>query len=191
MYHPKVAKLIKKDSPKSKLILIVCDPVKRAFSKWKEDHLDVKISNTTRFSQYFTLPNGSLNTKSFYIRFSHYAERVKPWLSTFPRNKILIINGENVRKNPYPEILKAEKYLGLPKLVKKQTFSKMVGRKFPCWKTYKGKKCFISQIKGRKHPETKGEVKLLVDKLREYFIPRNEEFFKLTGVKFNWSMDEA
>ena len=75
--------------------------------------------------------------------------------------------------------------------LKNTTFLKNTKTNFPCWINYKGKNCMEMAINGRKHPETKGDVKILVDKLREYFIPRNREFFNITGVKFYWTMNKA
>ena len=183
---------IYKDSPKSKFILIVCDPVKRVISNYIQGKWKGLISNRTSLVKYLTLPNGELDTSKYVLKASQYAQHIKPWLSLFPRKQILIVDGQNLVENPYREIVKVEKFLGLPKLVKNTTFLKDTETNFPCWISYKGKNCIEKPgRKGRKHPETKGEVKLLVDKLREYFIPRNKEFFSLTGTEFNWAMNKA
>ena len=194
--HTKAPSRIYKDSPKSKLILIVCDPVRRVISHFVQRKTIVLISNRTSLAEYLTLPNGELDDRKVHtglnkvLKFSQYAQHIKPWLSLFPRKQILIINGESLVANPYVEIVKAEKFLNLSNLVRKTTFVKNATG-FPCWISYKGRNRIDKRGKGRKHPETIGEVKVMVDKLREYFIPRNKEFFNLTGVQFPWPMDKA
>ena len=182
---------IYKDSPKSKLILIVCDPVRRVFSNLVQRQSVRFISERKNFLKYLTSPDGTLRTNKIVLKRNQYDKHIKPWLNLFPREQILIINGQGLVENPYSEVVKVENFLGLPNLVKKTTFWKNTKTNFPCWISYKGKNCIDLAIKGIKHPETKDEVKILVDKLRENFIPRNMEFFNLTGITFNWPMNKA
>ena len=152
-----------------------------------------RIGKHKSFLRYLTLKNGTFHTSNAILKESNYNDHIKPWLRLFPRNQILIIDGQGLVKNPYRELLKVEKFLNLPKRVNETAFLKDKKSKFPCWIGYKGKKeCNEKPIrKGRKHPATVGGIKILVDKLRKYFIPRNKEFFRLTKTKFNWPMNKA
>ena len=64
--HSEAALRIYKDSPKSKLILIVCDPVRRMFSHWLHE-----VSERNRYlrrdgiGRYLILGNGEWDTRHF------------------------------------------------------------------------------------------------------------------------------
>ena len=193
------ASRIYKDSPKSKLILIVCDPVRKVFSSWLQSIHDKWITKETinkGVVNFLTLENGKLDTSKYIVKQAQYVDYIKFWFHLFPQEQILIIDGQALVENPYPEFVKIEQFLGLPNLVKNSTFFSDEKTNFQCWLSYtRGTWCMQEdredKTKGRKHPETKGEIKILVDKLREYFIPLNEEFFNFTGRRFNWPMNEA
>ena len=197
----KVPARIKKDSPDSKIILLVCDPVRRTGSdfvhmaargqKAPKYMLNAKgqLPMETSLDQYLKLEHGSYNTTSPLIADSVYAKNIQRWLSLFHREHILVLNGENLVTDPYKLFRSLENFLGLDHLVKKDTFSK-ADNGFNCWTSLKGRKCLAGAGNyGRKHPERTPGIRKLTKWLKKYYTPYNEKFFKLIGETFEWKMD--
>ena len=58
------------------------------------------------------------------IRRGRYIESYKRWLEYFPKEQILILNGENFVLNPYEEVKKVEEFLNLKNFFQKNHFGK-------------------------------------------------------------------
>ena len=116
-----------------KLILILRSPVKRAISHFthglhsKEANFDPnkydEVSKT--FEKRVLHDNGDVDDKStFLIKLGMYVIHYKRWLEYFPKEQILILNGENFVLNPYEEVKKVEGFLNLKNFFQKNHFGK-------------------------------------------------------------------
>jgi hypothetical protein len=112
-----------------KLILIIRNPVTRIISHFTHLLANKKIkitgnSNITFEKQVnFIIKNINNNdVKNSIVRRCKYAYNYKQWLKYFPREQILILNGENFIVDPYQEIKKVEEFLNLKKFYLKKNF---------------------------------------------------------------------
>lgn len=103
------------------------------------------------------------------------------WMMYFPRRQFHIVDGDKLAKNPLPELEKVERFLGVKHYSEKRiSFDKSRG--FYCVISKGGHKC-LGESKGRKHPPVNDEV---LSRLKDYFKPFNEYFFKLVDQTFDW-----
>ena len=100
----------------------------------------------------------------------------------FKREQIHVVDGDALIKNPLPELRKIERFLGLKHRFnhKNVYFDKAKG--FYCVNKHGWRKC-LGANKGRTHPNIDNDV---IQTLKEYFQPFNEEFYDAVGQKFNW-----
>ena len=113
---------------------------------------------------------------------SLYAVHIKRWLEEFTLKQIHIVDGDKFREDPSGELNKIETFLGLPHFITKENFQFDEEKGFYCLKTTQGVNC-MPKGKGRKHKELHPD---LIDKLKKFFKPYNEEFFKIIQKRFNW-----
>ena len=174
--------------PKVKLILIVCDPLKRTVSDFLQQIYKERLPKRfTTLEQYL---EGYMENRDI-VKRSIYANYWKPWLSLFPRNQILILNGNILRCNPYSILKQTEEFLGLRNFVRETDFILKNGSPMYCWKVryeYNSTRCLHdTKLKGRPHPNISQQ---LMTWMKDYFTPHNQRFFDQIGLKFNWTMDE-
>ena len=146
-------------------------------------------SSPVTFPEYVKFPNGSYNTDVWPIRRGRYAEQMKRWLDVFPREQFLILDGDEFKADPYPALREVEKFLVISTRISKESLVKMKKGhwEFYCW--YRSGEahpyCQNPTEKGMLHPQVPEET---ITWLRNYFTPLNDDFFNMTGVKFQWNM---
>jgi len=177
LLNPHAPKRIYDLNPKIKLILLLRNPIDRAFS-----HYQRKLNNGTEklsFEEAIEKENSRIagelekmeqNEKYYsdnfhtnsYLATGLCASRLKRWLEYFPLDQISIIENEDFLQNPQKIYDETLNFLGLPhhKLSNTKKFSKQ--------------KSSI-QI----NPKTR-------EKLVEYCKPFNEELFSIIGKRFDW-----
>ena len=171
-----------------KLILIVRDPVTRAVSNFAMAKDRNRAEDTETFKDCVLMNNGSrgqVNSSCKYIKKSNYQRFMKHWLEIFPINQIHVTNGDQLITDPVTEIVKIEKFLGIPHFIHSDSFVLNKETGFKCLR--KGESdtdmnC-LSRKKGRKHPVVKDRV---ISKLKQYFKPLNQMFFEMVGQRFDW-----
>nr|XP_039261439.1 heparan sulfate glucosamine 3-O-sulfotransferase 5-like isoform X2 [Styela clava] len=142
--------IIKRDSPHVKLILLLCNPVNRAFSDYaqRRTRRDNKTGNSTfkeYFDKYFYPVQKQFSTLSmedddaavtdviktlrkdkpkFSFAYGIYAYFIRRWLKVFPPENFLILNGEDFLTDPGSVLEKVQEYLNVPKVFLKNDFIK-------------------------------------------------------------------
>ena len=116
---------------------------------------------------------------------SRYVENLRRYLALFPREQLHIVDGDALVRNPFPELVKIETFLGLEHKIRPEQIVFDENRKFFClesrfWSLFRS--C-LGNSKGAPHPHVSEENRV---KLKEYFRPFNEEFFDVAGVRFEW-----
>jgi len=170
-WNPDAAKRIHSILPKIKLIVILRDPIYRAYSQYNngirtgsenlsfEDRLEdeVKKLNGNEVSPYekFFRPRTVL-AKGIYV------EQLEIWNKIFDKKQIHIISTEELSTNTENTMNSVYNFLELP--------------------NYKIKES--KKLKAVKYPEMNSKTK---DFLIEFYKPHNEKLFKMIGRKFNWS----
>ncbi len=180
-----VPKRIFESLPQSlKLILIVRDPITRSISDFTQ--LDAKRMrfNRTRPSleKVVFKSNGDIINTTSVIRDSLYDVHYRRWLQYFNRNRILIIDGDQLASSPLKELVKVERYLTIDSYFtpEKLYFNNTKG--FYCWKTETNSSKCLGSAKGRKHPEISEDTKL---KLQMYFKPHMFRFCEMAHLNIS------
>ncbi|XP_013778863.2 heparan sulfate glucosamine 3-O-sulfotransferase 1-like [Limulus polyphemus] len=170
-----------------RLLLIVREPVTRLISDYSQ--LAANKAKKDKFIRPFQdlvfREDGTVNTDYRAVRVSMYSLYIKMWLSVFQRDQILIINGDRMIRDPYPEIYKTEQFLGLEHRIGRENFFYNKTKGFYCVRNYTVDKC-LNESKGRKHPPIDPEI---ISKLRQFYAPFNREFYNLVRQDFGWPED--
>ena len=98
-----------------------------------------------------------------YLQRGIYVDKLKHWIECFSKDQILILQSEELFRNPEVEYKKILKFLELPDWKLKE------------YKQYKAGKY--------KKPEMTATTKNF---LKEFFKPHNQRLYELTGKNFHW-----
>ncbi|MEP6516686.1 Wzt carbohydrate-binding domain-containing protein [Microcoleus vaginatus] len=177
IYHPLVAERVYKCFPDVKLIVMLRNPVKRA---WMHYHLEVAsgcekldfekaiASEPDRLKGEIEKMKADENYYSFnhqhysYLSRGIYVEQIKNWLDYFPREQLLILKSEDFSDNPSQVFSEVLNFLALSESAIKEYEINYVDQysKMP--------------------PEIEQE-------LTNYFTPYNQELSDLLKEKFTWT----
>jgi len=180
IYFPFCPERIWHYNPKMKLILILRDPVERAFSQWnmfrnfqnsiKFNHLSEKRS----FDEVVAIEIGLIKQGSIvalpeqhnYVRRGIFIEQIERYLQYFPRDQIFIAESTAFRANKSIILSEITEFLGLP--------------------PYEWERVRAQTKNTGKYTELKmstGARRLLAD----FYRPYNEKLFKFLGKRYDWS----
>ena len=178
-HNPYVPKKIQSFNESVKLIVIVREPVSRAISQFSFFHRNTKSYDEV------ALNGNDVNVKIPSLQLSVYDRPMQRWLQYFKREQFLILDSNELKKDPAQAVRKVENFLGLGHYVTPDMFVFNKEKGFYCIQsdlTTNGMACY-AQDRGRDpitaDPRT-------IRKLQTYFQPHNEMFFKLIGKSFDW-----
>ncbi|CAH1772448.1 unnamed protein product [Owenia fusiformis] len=164
-----------------KLILLVCDPVRRVISAYMHNKAHGRYAKDKSYEDYIFDKDGRVNTTAQVIIRSRYDKSLERYLKYFPINQFLIIDNKFLLNQPTLAMQDIEKFLGLNKFYTKETFyfNETIG--FHCINPS------IQPVNGgcmkgnkhRVHPNVSEENVL---KLQQFFQPINDKFMKLAGT---------
>jgi hypothetical protein len=129
MYHPLVAGRVKALMPPARIIVLLRDPVERAFSHWKERRTEGK--ETLEFPAALAAEDertagerDRLIAEPGYISEAYdwyayrargrYLEHLEPWLTLFDRSQLLFVTSETFYREPAGTYAKVLSFIGLP-----------------------------------------------------------------------------
>ena len=177
LQNPHAPKRIHNLNPNMKLILLLRNPVDRAFSHYirkmkngseKLSFEEVTEKEKTRIEgeqekmekneKYYSPIYHSLA----YITTGLYAMRLKRWLKYFSMKQILVLENGEFLRDPEKVYNQAVEFLGLPK-----------------WNLPNYKKFSKQRLSVDMNPKTR-------EQLLEYCKPFNEELYSLIGKRFDW-----
>ena len=170
--------------PNVKLLAIVREPVERAMSQYVH-RVAKRNEKLTDFDAIIkSLLDARANesaavTTSGLFQYSTYITLLEPWLQTFGRDKIHVVDGDNFVKQPAFELNKIEKFLNISQYFTDDHFVYYPEKKFYCLKEAG---CMASH-KGRPHPNMTQNTR---KRLQAYFKPFNEKLFIALGQRFSW-----
>jgi len=183
IFHPLVARRIKKHLPKAKFIVMFRDPIKRAFShynmelrKGKEDInsfleaiqqeeerlLMVAKRHSSKSSYYNSLPHQTYT----YLSRGKYFEQLSAWFEIFPREQFCILKSEDFFEHPKEELKKVYDFLGLDEVYPENLTPMNVGN-------------YSTDID-----------EAVVDYCNTYFREDSENLRFLLGDQFSWGRDK-
>jgi Sulfotransferase domain len=172
---PNAASLIKKHFPDIKIIAILRDPTKRAYSLyWFAKEFRLREKNAT-------FEDALKNKSDAYIKSGMYYQQLKPYLNLFPRENIGIFFVDDLKKDPKEFIQKMYKFLDVnesyipPSIDMKENAAKSTRFKVV-------KKIIESGVSGASNLFKKIHIYFIVDYLRKLNI---ENFIYTINNKIN------
>jgi len=161
--HKRMFKIL----PKAKLIIVLRDPIKRAFSEYNQIQHSYPISKNWCYLPRKSFRENILKEieKKFeggIIKKGFYMEQIKNLLRYFPRKQLLIIISEQMKKNPQETYDKICDFLGIRRInIKSINYDP-----------------FMNSKRYFKKPKKKDALILY-----EIYKPYNEELFKFLGYE--------
>lgn len=176
LFHPLAAERMAQVLPNAKLIIMLRNPVDRAYSHYSHirrvgreplsfedaiasepDRLAGEADRIVADPNYSTFMHGHYS----YLARSRYSEQLPRWLKSFSREQMLILPSEEQTNSPAVTFKKALAFLGLNDWFPGQ---------FNVYKQGSYEKMLASTRK----------------KLLDYFRPYNQQLYDLLGMKFDW-----
>lgn len=175
--HPHTPRRIKKLTPNAKFIILLRDPVDRAYSQYSysvygkhetlpfEDAIKKEKERIT--PEYEKIKKDENFSSDNYFYFSYlergiYVDKLKHWMKIFPKEQFLILHSKDLFENTSDVFKQVLDFLGLPE-----------------WYPPKYK---IRGIVNKMPPMQSSTRQELV----EFFRPHNERLYKFLDINFHW-----
>ena len=107
---------------------------------------------------------------------------LRRYLQYFSMEQIHVVDGNTFGKYPWKELALVENFLNIDPYLSDDKFSFNATKGFYCLKTSSGEAC-LGKNKGRTHPDVNST---LIEKLKQFYRPHNEELFKMLDKRFEW-----
>lgn len=160
-FIPEVPERVFNAMPQVKLIVLLRNPVDRAYSHY--NHFKRRGLEKLSFEEAIDKEvNGIIEPKinRNYLARGNYVDQLKRWMNFFPREQFLILESESYYHDPITGINQVCDFLHLPEWNDEYT-------------------------KEPSHPYPKMEGHMR-ERLIQYFKPHNEKLEDYLGVNFNW-----
>ena len=204
--HPLIPARVHKLLPLVKLIVVLRNPVERAYSEFHyrvmigeqitENFEDVIKSELKRIEIGKNNPELKIeNTNYHQFSFSHlrhglYAQHIERWLKFFPKEQLLILHAKDLYNNLDNIVAETFDFLNLPKYqiesrIEKNKIDKirpLGGRQRNIYKNIDSKNRTLFNVQN--YPEMKSKTRKL---LQDFFRPHNEKLFEMIGKRFDWN----
>ena len=181
LFHPHAPKRIAQTLPQVKLIVLLRNPVTRAYSHYyhevagghekiatfeeaiacEEERIAKEAELLAKNEQYI-----SYNHRHFsYLARGIYVDQLKVWMNLFPKEQFLILKSEDFYADPAAGLKQALDFVNVPDL------------------SLKAQKEEYEQLNTTTPPRMNPATR---KRLREYFEPHNSRLYKYLGVDFGW-----
>jgi len=177
MFHPAVARRVHDQVPTVKLIVLLRDPVKRAYSNYWErrgsgfEDLptfgEALAAEETRVrgeedrlladERYYSLHH---DCHTYRAR-GRYLEHLRPWLDLFPREQLHVIRSEDLYADPSSVVMGVHRFLGIPEQAPRQ-------------------------LPHHNKLRTPPIEPSLAEELGAYYEPHNRALAEVLGEEFRW-----
>ena len=122
-----------------------------------------------------------------------YSVHIKRWTTHFSPSQLLILNGEDMTKNPGPEYLKLQQFLGVPRKFRPKDWTKHNTTGHFCLHPPANRSLLYCQDDGRKKARTRTDKQNatkpseeIIEMLKEFYKPYNEQLYKVLSKNFHW-----
>jgi len=187
---PEVPERVYSLSPNVKLIFIFRNPVQRAISDYTQHKSKTEGSKTFEKIVYIkNVKPRQININSSKINIGLYATHLKKWLKHFPMKQMFFVDGDAFIKDPVPSIIEVQKFLNIPVLMDRNSFTYNSTKGFYCINvktagtSSNATMDCLGPSKGRKQADVKENT---LKRMREFYKPYNKEFFNLIDQDFGW-----
>uniref|UniRef100_A0A914W2N6 [heparan sulfate]-glucosamine N-sulfotransferase n=1 Tax=Plectus sambesii TaxID=2011161 RepID=A0A914W2N6_9BILA len=172
----------------AKLIIILINPAKRAYSWYQhmiahKDPIALKYS----FAQVLAATDNDSERKLWKLRQrciapGRYAHHLDRWLEYYSPNRLLIVDGEQLKDDPVPVMNDVQQFLGLPLIDYKQLLKFNEHKGFYCSQAEGNKTKCLGKSKGRGYEPMGAE---LTDSLAKLYLQDNIALHKMI-TKMGW-----
>lgn len=177
LFHPLVPELVAGDLPKCKLVVILRNPVDRAFSQHNHERVlgyeDLSFEEAiAREPERLAGEEARILADPRYRSFSHqhhsylsrsrYAEQLERWFRHIDRDRFLILSSEDLFEYPGAAIATTQRFLGLQPIAPRDLSARNARSYSPIDEDLRG------QLNGE-------------------FEPHNRRLYELTGRDFGWT----
>jgi hypothetical protein len=119
-YWPQSLERICAYNPAVRLVLMLRDPVQRAWSHWKMEY--ARGAEVRPFAwcvrqgrqRLFEAEPWGCHREFSYVERGFYGEQVERLYALFPRDQVLILRAEDLRRDPNPTLDEVRRFLGAP-----------------------------------------------------------------------------
>ncbi|XP_030622072.1 heparan sulfate glucosamine 3-O-sulfotransferase 1 [Chanos chanos] len=180
----KVPERIKRMNPDVRLLLILRDPTERVLSDYTQVfHNRLQKHKYLQPIESLLLRDGELNLDYKALNRSLYYVHMQNWLRHFPLERIHLVDGDALIRDPLSEMKKVEEFLDLEPQINASNFYFNRTKGFYCLREHGRERC-LHDSKGRTHPRVAPDI---LQKLYGYFSQPNRKFFQLVGRTFEWN----
>jgi hypothetical protein len=182
LFHPHAPKRVAKVLPHVKLIVMLRNPIDRAYSQYNfevdlgrealsfEDAIEREEERISKEREKMLADEGYVSFD--YSRYSYlargiYADQLQTWMSLFPKEQFLMLKSEDFYADPVNALEHTSKFLNLPEL---ETHEKQ-------------KKYRLHNYNTTSYPKMNPDTR---KRLAEYFEPHNARLYDLLGVDLGW-----
>lgn len=168
--------------PKAKIITLLINPSDRAYSWYQhqrahEDHAALRFTFYDVISARAGAPAELRSLQSRCLIPGLYSSHLDRWLTYYPANQVMIIDGHQLRTDPAAVMDEVQKFLGVtPHLNYSQALTFDPQKGFWCQLLEGGKTKCLGKSKGRKYPPMESEAHAY---LSRYYREHNVELSKL------------
>tara|TARA_B100000953_G_scaffold99107_1_gene81383 strand:- start:1055 stop:2044 length:990 start_codon:yes stop_codon:yes gene_type:complete len=204
--HPLIPARVHKLLPSVKLIVVLRNPVERAYSEFQkkvnlgeqitenfEDDIKSELKRIEIGNKKPELKIGNTNYDQFsfsHLRHGLYAQHLEKWLKFFPKEQLLILHAKDLYDNLDNIIAETFEFLNLPKYqvenrIEKSKIDKirpLGGHEHNIYKNIDSKTRTLFSVQN--YPEMKSDTRKF---LQDFFRPYNEKLFKMIGRRFDWN----
>lgn len=171
-------------NPGVRLLLILRDPTERVLS----DYTQVFYNRLLKHKRHQPIEevlvrDGEVNLGYKALNRSLYYVHMQNWLRHFPLGSMHVVDGDALIRDPFPEVKRVERFLGLPPQINASNFYFNRTKGFYCLRDHGRERC-LHDSKGRAHPKVAPEI---LHKLYRFFHEPNRKFFELVGRTFDWN----
>jgi hypothetical protein len=156
----RVPERIAKVLPQARLIVLLRNPVDRAYSDYQQARR--KGWETRTFEEAIEAEKAQLPASSKYLSRSTYVDHLLRWSKYFADEQMLVLKSEDFFECTQDTIERVLDFLELP-----------------TWEPEASEKRNRNKYEQEMHPATR-------QRLEEYFEPHNEKLFEHLGVEFDW-----
>ena len=174
-----------------KLIALVREPVSRAISWFTFQKSRMEQFHYNLDECVFKKSSSDINMGCRGIKESIYDDGIRRYLKVFDKSQIKIIEAERFKRSPYEVLRELEEYLNIEHVIKPDNFVYIEQKGVFCLSKNKDSQnvsCYGDR-RGRTNTEGKNRITYsdsTLRKLKSFFKPHNDAFFKLINTTFNW-----
>ena len=181
LFHPHAAQRIFSNMPDAKIIVMLRNPVDRAYSHYQHsvrfkfetlpfekaiDQEEKRLEGEREKMLKNEISNSVTYEKFSYLRRGIYVDQLKVWMNQFPREQFLIIKSEDFYQNTPERFGEVLSFLGLND-----------------WTP--------AHFKQYAHKEYSNMNKNLKERLYNYFEPHNRKLYESLGRDFGWESQQS